>query len=143
MRKPIAAPVARPIPTLAAVLAGAAASPGCAPVECGETRADELRAHGSVSVDALREGRVRAGLREIAVATGALRHGATQVPEVHGPGEAPAVTPMPVPVPEPVTARGRVATVGPSPVQPPAPPERPRHRMRASGGPMRVTPRGE
>lgn len=159
MRKPVAAPVARPIPTLAAMLAGAAAAQGCAHIECGESRVDELRAHGGASVDALRDGRVRDGLREIAVATGVRAHSTTQVPEVHRPGESPAVTVAPPVSPQdepPMTARGRVAAVGVSPVQPPpvvvSPPprvrpppprERPPQPVRVphtAGAPMRVSP---
>lgn len=169
MRKPVTATVTRPIPTLAALLAGAAAAEGCAHVECGETRADELRAHGPASVDALRQGRVRDGLREIAVAAGARPHDATQVPEVRGPGEVPAVTTVPEPLPlpptttRPITARGRVRSVGPSPVQPrpvlrppvvppprervePSPrPERPPPPpvVHTAGAPMPVTPGSE
>lgn len=162
MRKPVTATVTRPIPTLAALLAGAAAAEGCAHVECGETRADELRAHGPTSIDALRQGRVRDGLREIAVAAGARPHDATQVPEVHRPGEAPAVTTAPppplspLPLPEtshPITARGRVRSVGPSPApgEVPAPTLRRRVSPRphppppvvTGGAPMRVGPRGE
>lgn len=166
MRKPVTATVARPIPTLAALLAGAAASQGCAHIECGESRADELRAHGPGGVQALREGRVRQGIREIAVAAGAVSHTQTQVPEVHRPGEAPAVTVTPPvsPVDEPpITARGRVASVGPSPVQPPPVvrppvvqpprqrvtpphPERPPHpppMTHTAGAPMRVGPDSE
>ena len=159
MRKPVAAVVARPIPTLAAMLAGAAAAQGCAHVECGESRVDELRAHGDASVDALRDGRVRDGLREIAVATGVRAHSSTQVPEVHRPGESPAVTVTSPASPRdepPMTARGRVASVGPSPVQPPPVVEPPRPRVRptptrerpphpvptphTAGAPMRVGP---
>lgn len=166
MRKPVTATVTRPIPTLAALLAGAAVSQGCAHIECGESRADELRAHGPGGVQALRDGRVRQGLQEIAVAAGALSHAHTQVPEVHRPGEAPAVTVTPPvsPVDEPpITARGRVASVGPSPVQPPSAvrpdvvqpppprvrsprPERPAHpppMTHTAGAPMRVGPDAE
>ncbi|MFO0624031.1 MAG: hypothetical protein U0325_00320 [Polyangiales bacterium] len=158
MRKPVAAAVAHPIPTLAAMLAGAAAAQGCAHVECGETRGDELRAHGAASVDALRQGRVLDGLREIAVATGVRPHQTTHVPEVHRPGEAPAVAPQPLPLPPrlgPLTgrARGRVAIVDPTPVEPPAPPPppppRPRRRtpprppIATAGAPMQVGPEGE
>lgn len=167
MRKPVAAVVARPIPSLAAMLAGAAAAQGCAHIECGESRVDELRAHGPAGVQALRDGRVRDGLHQIAVASGAVAHSPTQVPEVHRPGEAPAVTVTPPasPVDEPpMTARGRVASVGPSPVRPPpvppppaVDPPRPRVRptprrerppepervMHTAGAPMRVGPDSE
>ena len=45
-RRPSPASSHNAIPTLASLVAGAGLAQGCAPVMCGEQRADEVLAHG-------------------------------------------------------------------------------------------------
>lgn len=146
------------IPTLASLLAGAALVEGCAHVECGEQRADEVRAHGPRGTEALRRGELRQGLREVAVAAGLVAHGPATVPETTPAGAPVPVTPQPPPPPE-VMAPGQMAVVTPQPPPPtqpdPTPPPRvdppQRHPRRdpvahpdpggvTAGAPMPVTP---
>lgn len=119
-RIPSPATAPTPLPTLASLLAAGTLAQGCAPVECGDARIDEVRAHGPRGVAALRAGRVREGLREVAVASGALPHSATRVGPVQAPGAEAVVTPQPVttqpvPTPEPTMAPGQMMVVTPRP----------------------------
>lgn len=129
-RLPSPASARSTLPTLASLLAAGTLVEGCAHVECGEERIDEVRAHGPRGVSSLREGRVRDGLREIAVASGVLGHSATQVEPVHAAGAEAPVTVAPVTsTPEPVLAPGQMMVVTPQPeVNPPPPPPPPEVR---------------
>ncbi len=87
-RRPTPARSSTSLPSLATILATAAVAEGCAPMECGGERIDELAAHGPRGAEALGRWNVSQGLREVAVAVGALRHD-TRVPSVSV-GGAPA-----------------------------------------------------
>lgn len=126
-RRPIAAPRCAPIPSLLTFVAGVAAVEGCAPVECGGERIDELAAHGPSGAEALRRGELRSGLRQVAVAAGILPHSATRVDLVTPGGAPPPVTETPVQPP------GGISIAGPT--QPP-----PEPRIEPEGGIRAVTP---
>jgi hypothetical protein len=149
-RRPRPATQSTALPTLGAALAAAAAQ-GCEAPACGDTRADEVRAHGPRAVDEGRRGRGEAMLREVAIAVGLRAHRGTRPdgPEltpagaapVHTPeprvtaGEAAPVTPTPV---RPVDVDGGIRAVDPTPPAPPPPRVRPRPQV--SGGARAVTP---
>lgn len=97
-RRPSPASSHNAIPTLASLVAGAGLAQGCAPVMCGEQRADEVRAHGPRGTEALRRGDLRDAVREVALAAGLARHGDTRVLETRTGGVPEPVTPqMPQP----------------------------------------------
>lgn len=148
-------------PSLAIVLAGGALVPACANPTCGETRGDELEAHGSAGVRAARQGQGAEALREIGVALGVVTHPATTRRDVIAPAGAPPpveLTP-PVVVPPPpqvvpngggavqrVQPRGGVRAIDPRPprlqrptrpTRPTPPPPRP-HAVTA-GAPMAIS----
>ncbi len=158
-RRPSPAPSHNAIPTLASLVAGAGIVQGCAPVECGEQRADEVRVHGPRGTEALRRGDLGDAAREVAIAAGLVRHGATRVVEMRSAGIAVPVTPqMAQPdegMPRPGSRRRVRAGAGPVGVTPPPPsqvppPPSPRHRdpfatppppsVPLGGAPMPVTP---
>lgn len=115
-------------PSLAVVLAGGALVPACAAPVCGETRADELEAHGRSGVRAAGRGEASAALREVGVALGVVAHTSTTVPQMHTAGAPPPVVVTPPVVQPPVVADPPVDNLG-------------NHsRMRPSGGAMRVAP---
>lgn len=115
-------------PSLAVVLAGGALVPACADPVCGETRADELEAHGRSGVRAAGRGEASAALREVGVALGVVAHTSTTVPQMHTAGAPPPVVVTPPVTPPPVVADPPVDNLG-------------NHsRMRPSGGAMRVAP---
>lgn len=151
-RRPRPAAQSTALPTLGAALAAVAAQ-GCEAPACGDTRADELRAHGPRAIDGARQGRTEELLREIALAVGLRAHRGTR-PD--GPELTPAGA-VPVPTPEPRVTAGEAAPVSPTPVRPPdvdggiravdpTPPTPPPPRVRpprahVSGGARAVTPR--
>lgn len=153
-RRPRPAAQSTALPTLGAALAAVAAQ-GCEAPACGDTRADEVRAHGPRAVDGARQGRAEDMLREIAIAVGLRAHRGTR-PD--GPELTPAGA-VPVPTPEPRVTAGEAAPVTPTPTRPldvdggiravdptprtPPPPSPPRVRPRpqVSGGARAVTPR--
>lgn len=157
-RRPSPAPSHNAIPTLASLVAGAGIAQGCAPLECGEQRADEVRVHGPRGTEALRRGELGDAAREVAIAAGLLRHGATRVFETRTAGAAEPVTPqMPSPpdegMPRPGSRRRVRAAHPPDEVTPPppsqVPPPPPQHRdpfasppppVPLGGAPMPVTP---
>lgn len=158
-RRPSPAPSHNAIPTLASLVASAGIVQGCAPVVCGEQRADEVRAHGPRGTEALRRGDLGDAVREVALAAGLVRHGATRVFETRTGGVAEPVTPqLPQPdegMPRPGSRRRVRAAPPPAEVTPPPPPPRvpprpsPRHRapfvtppesFPLGGAPMPVTP---
>lgn len=114
-RSPRPALTSRPLPTLAGLLAGAAALEGCAPIECGGARADELAAHGPQGAEALGRGELRRGLHEVAVAVGLVPHTATHVPPIAMGGAPPLVTQTPLQIQPP----GGISAVTPEPPQDP------------------------
>ncbi len=150
-RRPRPAAQSTALPTLGAALAAAAAQ-GCEAPACGDTRADEVRAHGPRAVDGARQGRTEDMLREIAIAVGLRAHRGTR-PD--GPELTPAGA-VPVPTPEPRVTAGEAAPVSPTPVRPvdvdggiravdptprrPPTPPRVRPRPQVSGGARAVTP---
>lgn len=158
-RRPSPAPSHNAIPTLASLVAGAGIATGCAPVECGPQRADEVRVHGPRGTEALRRGDLGGAAREVAIAAGLVRHGATQVFETRTAGAVGPVTPQPPPLadegmPRPGSRR-RVRAAHPPDGAPPPPPSQvppppsPRHRdpfaspppsVPLGGAPMPVTP---
>lgn len=99
-RRPSPALSHNAIPTLASLVAGAGIVQGCAPVACGEQRADEVRAHGPRGTDALRRGDLGDAVREVALAAGLVRHGDTRVLETRTAGAVEVVTPQPPPTDE-------------------------------------------
>ena len=115
-------------PSLAAVIAGAA---GCHDPVCGETRADELEAHGAAAASTAREGHAREALREIGVALGVASHPAVRAPDrVDAPGQMPAVTTtgtvLPtVPVVPQIESDGNAVEVSPLPTRVPHTPTHP------------------
>ena len=138
-RVPLATLARTRFPSLVAVIAGGALVPACHAPECGDTRADELTAHGAASMRAVRRGEASTALQEIAVALGVSSHASTatrirspgeapvttttprpEVPVVAPSGAAPAVQPTPLEEP-PLTAPGRVRAVDPTPPTPPTP----------------------
>lgn len=155
-RRPRPAAQSTALPTLGAALAAAAAQ-GCEAPACGDTRADEVRAHGPRAIDGARQARTEDMLREIAIAVGLRAHRGTR-PD--GPELTPAGA-VPVPTPEPRVTAGEAAPVSPTPVSPtpvrpldvdggiravdptprrPPPPPRARPRPQISGGARAVTP---
>lgn len=156
-RKPTPAPAPSTLPTLATMLAVGALVEGCAQVECGDERVDELRAHGPRAVESMRAGRGLEGLREVAVATGLVGHVATRVEPVRTAGAIAPVTLEPSTQPsDTMPAPGQMAVVTPQPeVTPPPPPPPREHRpptvrrdpfvrgpdpVPTAGAPMPVTP---
>lgn len=153
-RRPTPARSSTSLPSLATILATAAVAEGCAPVECGGERIDELAAHGPRGAEALGRGNVSQGLREVAIAVGAIRHG-THVPSVSVGGAPPPVTQTPVPPPQ-IQPPGGVSAVDPAPAEVDAPSEgsvrvvtpapqpqphvRPSHVNATRGDVRRVTP---
>ncbi len=99
-RRPSPALSHNAIPTLASLVAGAGIVQGCAPVACGEQRADEVRAHGPRGTEALRRGDLGDAVREVALAAGLVRHGDTRVLETRTAGAVEVVTPQPPPTDE-------------------------------------------
>lgn len=112
---------------------------GCADPACGDTRADELRAHADSMQQASSRGDVASVAREFAIATGLRAHPPTRVEGVRNvqidteqvTGGVPApVDPVPPPPPPveahepPQTRMGRIAVHH---VEPPVP-QPPRHR---------------
>jgi len=149
-RVPTASDYAGRFPALAAVLASGALLPACHDPVCGDTRADELEAHGRSGVRAAGRGDVPDALREIGVALGVVEHQSTRVA---APGEAPTVTttprpPVVTPAPQvipPTDVDGGMREVTPMPPTPPTPPPhaqpQPQTRpMPARGRMQRVTP---
>lgn len=120
-RRPAPARSSTSLPSLATLLATAAVAEGCAPVECGGERIDELAAHGPRGAASLGRGNVSQGLREIAIAVGALPHH-TRVPPISMGGAPPPVTQTPVPTPQ-IQPPGGVSAVDPAPVDVAAPSE--------------------
>jgi hypothetical protein len=121
-RRPSPAPRSSSLPTLASLLATAAVAEGCAPMECGGERIDELAAHGPRGAESLGRGNVSQGLREIAIAVGALPHN-TRVGTISVGGAPPPVTQTPV-TPQPqIQPPGGISAVDPAPVVPEAPSE--------------------
>jgi hypothetical protein len=158
-RRPSPASSHNAIPTLASLVAGAGIAQGCAPVECGPQRADEVRVHGPRGTEALRRGDLGDAVREVAIAAGLVRHGATQVFETRTAGAVEVVTPQPPPpdegMPRPgsrrrVRAGARPIGVTPPPPSQVPPPPSPQHRdpfatppppsVPLGGAPMPVTP---
>ncbi|MFO0602035.1 MAG: hypothetical protein U0324_02620 [Polyangiales bacterium] len=130
LRPPRAASADARFPSLALVLAGGAALPACADPVCGETRGDELEAHGAAGVQAARRGEGSEALREIGVALGVVTHPTVTRRDTM----TPAGAPPPVELTPPVRPNG-----GPAPVLPPPPVDRDT-RMQPSGGPAAVRP---
>ena len=110
-RKPTPAPAPTTLPTLATMLAVGALVEGCAHVECGDERVDEVRAHGPRAVESLRAGQVRDGLRQVAVATGLVGHVATRVEPVRTAGAVAPVTLEPTHPTDTIPAPGQMAVV--------------------------------
>ncbi|MFO0627702.1 MAG: hypothetical protein U0325_18990 [Polyangiales bacterium] len=146
-RRPAPARSSTSLPSLATLLATAAVAEGCAPVECGAERIDELAAHGPRGAESLGRGNVAQGLREIAVAVGAVRH-ETHAPPIALGGAPPPVTQTPVPTPQ-IQPPGGIGAVAPTPVEDPSPPEGsvravrptpPAHDHATRGERRRVTP---
>lgn len=152
-RRPRPALTSTALPTLGAALA-ASVTQGCEAPSCGPTHMDEVLAHGPRTIDHIKDGRGEQALREIAIAVGLQGHRSTTItgPElqpsgavpVHQPeprvtaGEAAEVTTTPVVPHAPQDVDGGIRAVQPTPPAPPPPP--PRHRLRPSGGAMRVAP---
>jgi hypothetical protein len=113
-------------PSLVAVIAGGALVPACHAPECGDTRADELTAHGAASMRAVRRGEASTALQEIAVALGVSSHASTAT-RVRSPGEAPVTTTVPRPEVPVVAPSGAAPSV--QPTTPPTPPT-PQHSTR-------------
>jgi hypothetical protein len=112
-------------PSLSVVLAGAALAPGCHEPVCGTDRADELQAHGSEGVRALRNGEGSRAVKEIGVALGLRSHTST-TPTMEVGGALPIVQPVPPPpvpvVPQtPLPTAGAPMMVDPTPVRPQPP----------------------
>lgn len=129
-RVPTASDYAGRFPALAAVLASGAVVPACHDPACGDTRADELEAHGRSGVRAAARGDAPDALREIGVALGVVEHQSTRA---MAPGEAPTVTvtprppvvtPPPPQVIPPTDVDGGMREVTPMPPAPPTPPPR-------------------
>lgn len=152
-RRPTAARSTTSLPSLATLLATAAVAEGCAPMECGGERIDELAAHGPRGAEALGRGNVSQGLREVAIAVGAIRHD-THAPSIAVGGAPPPVTQTPVPPPQ-IQPPGGIAAVNPAPPTPldapsegsvrvvtpaPQPHVRPSHGSATRGDVRRVTP---
>lgn len=131
LRPPRAATADARFPSLALVLAGGAALPACADPVCGETRGDELEAHGAAGVQAARRGEGSEALREIGVALGVVTHPTVTRRDTM----TPAGAPPPVELTPPARPNG-----GPAPVLPPPPLDR-NPRMQPSGGAPAVRPR--
>ncbi len=140
-RRPSPAPSHNAIPTLASLVAGAGIAQGCAPVECGEQRADEVRAHGPRGTEALRRGALGDAVREVALAAGLVRHGDTRVIETRTGGVPEPVTlQLPQPdegMPRPESRRRVLSPPPPRDEAPPPPPPPPSDQHRAPDG---VTP---
>ena len=117
-RRPRPAAASSALPTLGALLGGAAALSGCHEPVCGSARVDELRTHATDANRALRDGRLSTAGRDIAVALGITPHGQTLNTEPQVAGAMPIVQPPPPPIPEPEMLTGGV----PAPVDPPPPP---------------------
>lgn len=145
-RRPRPATHSTALPTLSAAIA-ASTLHGCAEPQCGATPLDEVRAHGPVAVDRVRDAHGEGALREIAVAVGLRGHQSTR-PE--GP-EVQAAGAVPVHQPEPRVTAGEAAPVTTTPPSDPSvgvdgamrivrpsvpepPPRRPHPRVRPSGG---------
>lgn len=135
-RPPRAATADARFPSLALVLAGGAALPACASPACGETRGDELEAHGAAGVQAARRGDGAEALREIGVALGVVTHPTVTRRDTMTPGGAPP----PVELTPPVVIPPAPPLGGPAPVLPPPPLDR-HPRMQPSGGAPAVRPR--
>lgn len=144
-RRPSPALSHNAIPTLASLVAGAGIVQGCAPVACGEQRADEVRAHGPRGTEALRRGDLGDAVREVALAAGLVRHGDTRVLETRTGGVPEPVTPqMPQPdegMPLPGSRR-RVWSPPPRDevTPPPPPPQVPPPAWNEHRDPPGVTP---
>lgn len=145
-RAPRASGYVTVFPPLAAVIAGVS---GCHDPACGETRADELEAHGATAASAAREGHAREALREIGVALGVAAHPALRAPvRLDAPGQMPAVTTtgtvLPTaPVVPPIESDGNAVEVSPLPTTVPHTPTRPTaapHAPDATTAPPRPRP---
>lgn len=134
MKKPSPAVMSTTLPPLSALLAAVGAAPGCAPIECGSARVDELGAHGPEALASFKRGALLAGLREVATAAGWSAHSATRREQGSGnlsPGAMMVVDPVPATPPRPPDA-----DAGASVVTPPPP-------MHTAGVPAPVAPPGE
>lgn len=144
-RRPTPAPSHNAIPTLASLVAGAGLAQGCAPVACGEQRADEVRVHGPRGTEALRRGDLGDAVREVALAAGLERHGDTRVLETRTAGAVEVVTPQPPPTDEGMPRPGSRRRVWSPPPRdevtpPPPPPQGPPPASNEHRDPSGVTP---
>lgn len=132
-RRPVPATAGRPLPSLLSLLAGGTLVEGCAPVECGTARIDEVAAHGPRGAESLSRGDLRQGLQEVAIAVGALPHQTTDLSGIAVGGAPPPVTVAPTAAegPNPRAPGGRRPTT-PAPVETP-----PEH---SEGGVRQVRP---
>lgn len=112
-RRPRPAAQSTALPSLGAALTAAAAQ-GCEAPACGETRADEVVAHGPQAVRAIVTWRGEVAVHEVAIALGLLGHRSTRP---QGPDMTPAGA-APVRGPEPIAAPGEAAEVTTAPVLP-------------------------
>jgi hypothetical protein len=155
MRRPFPAGMSSSFPTLTAWMAGALVA-GCQDPQCATDRAGELSRHGEGARDHLDHGAPGRALREVAVATGVLRHpppavvslpvpAPTGTPDMIADGEMMTVTPQPPMVP-PAARPPEPAPpprVRPPRVRPPAPPppaQRPPSRELFQGDTVSVGP---
>lgn len=159
-RRPRPAAASSALPTLGALLGGAAALAGCHDPVCGSARVDELRTHATDADRALRQGELSTAGRDIAIALGVSPHGQSRNDGPQVAGAAPVVQPPPppqtIPPPEMVTG-GVPAPVDPTPPQPPpepvgvqadgqmpavrpTPPSPPQPTVHPSGGAIAVQP---
>lgn len=123
-RRPRPAAASSALPTLGALLGGAAALAGCHDPVCGTARVDELRTHATDANRALRQGELSTAGRDIAVALGISPHGQSRNDGPQVAGAAPVVQPPPPPqtIPPPEVVTGGVpAPVDPTPPPPPEP----------------------